>query len=65
MCGGGTDGYQNEQIFRNKNTVLQRQEFVYPQYEQVRTSEFISGLSIIDALMNIGWNSVRELLIAN
>jgi len=65
MCGGGADGYQKEQAFRNESIVLQHQEFVHPQYEQARVSEFISGLSIIDALMNIGWNSVRELLIAN
>ena len=62
MCGGGADGYQNEQIFKDKGVILRQQDFIHPPYKQTGISNFISGLSIIDAVMNIGWNGVKDLL---
>lgn len=62
MCGGGADGYQNEQLFKDQGIVLQHQNFTHPQYKQIGISDFISGLSIIDVVMNIGWNGVKDLL---
>jgi hypothetical protein len=62
MCGGGADGYQNEQLFKDQGIALQHQNFTHPQYKQIGISDFISGLSIIDVVMNIGWNGVKDLL---
>lgn len=62
MCGGGADGYQNEQIFKDKGIILRQQNFIHPQYKQIGIPNFISGLSIIDAVMNIGWNGIKSLL---
>ena len=65
MCGGGADGYQDKDIFKSANITLSHQNFVHPQYEQFRAKEFVSGLSIIDPLMNLGWKGVQDLLEAS
>lgn len=62
MCGGGADGYQDEAVFHEKNLTLLQQNFVHPTYPQRGQAEFVAGLSIIDAAMNLGWGGVRELL---
>ena len=62
MCGGGAEGYQEDELFLNAGINLQYQNFQQQSYEQIKIKEFISGLSIIDAAMNIGWDGVRSLL---
>lgn len=50
LCGGGSQGYQEDELFKNKNIELIYQQFkepmIYPDY--------VGGLSIIDCLMNCG-----------
>lgn len=62
MCGGGADGYQDEQVFVDSGLVLKQQSFVHPVYPQQGNSTFQPGLSIIDPLMNIGIQGTRTLL---
>jgi hypothetical protein len=62
LCGGGADAYQDEAVFKDSGLNLQYQKFVHPIYPQRNRPEFISGLSIIDALMNLGFQGVRKLL---
>jgi hypothetical protein len=62
LCGGGADGYQDESIFKKRGVRLHHQNFVHPTYLQRDRAEFIPGLSIIDALMNLGLLGVRKLL---
>ena len=62
MCGGGADGYQDEAIFKNYGITLKYQRFVHPVYPQHGRDEFIAGLSVIDAAMNLGWDAVGQLL---
>lgn len=62
MCGGGAGGYQDEQIFKQSGVVLQHQEFEHPKYSQEGTAEFVPGLSVIDAVMNVGWTELQRLL---
>jgi len=38
------------------------QNFQHPVYPQIGTHNFVPGLSIIDALMNIGFDGVKDLL---
>jgi len=38
------------------------QEFQHPRYDQVNTAEFVPGLSVIDALMNCGFERTAELI---
>ena len=62
MCGGGADGYQEEQVFNNLGLSLSYQNFKHPQYPQRGCNGFAPGLSIIDAAMNLGWNNIKSLL---
>ena len=65
MCGGGSDSYQDELVFIKQGIKLKHQNFatfinqVYPQLKQ---KDFIGGLSIIDAVMNLGWDKLRQYL---
>lgn len=60
---GGLGGiYQESEKFAEADIELIAQNFKHPVYPQFNTKEFVKGLSIIDALMNIGFNGVRKLL---
>jgi hypothetical protein len=65
MCGGGAEGYQEDTAFAAAGVGLIYQNFHHPVYPQVGTEEFVAGLSVIDALMNIGVNEVRAALHIN
>ena len=62
MCGGGADGYQKKELFEKSNVKLLHQEFVHPKYNQQKQQEFVKGLSIIDCLMNIGWEETSYII---
>jgi len=62
MCGGGADGYQDDSVFAEAGMRLKYQDFKHPQYPQAGSSEFIAGLSIIDALMNLGIDKMKAML---
>jgi len=61
MCGGGADGYQDPLVFEAAGVTLARQDFNHPVYDQMGDGVFLRGLSIIDALMNLGLTGVRSL----
>lgn len=63
LCGGGAGGYQEDDKFGRQGIELIYQDFKHPEYPQLNTSEFIPGLSIIDVLMNCGFEKTRELII--
>lgn len=62
LCGGGADGYQEDGKFAAAGIELVYQNFKHPVYPQHRSPEFISGLSILDALMNCGVHITKKLL---
>lgn len=62
MCGGGAAKYQEDEKFAQNNIELIYQNFKHPVYEQFNTSEFVPGLSVLDALMNCGAEKTAELL---
>ena len=62
MCGGGAEGYQEDTAFAEAGIDLVYQNFQHPVYIQSGSKEFVPGLSIIDALMNIGLDEVRTSL---
>lgn len=62
MCGGGALGYQEDALFAEAGIELIYQDFKHPVYEQIAGRDFIAGLSIIDAAMNLGWAGVKGLL---
>lgn len=62
MCGGGASGYQDDAAFAPAGIRLHHQAFDHPIYSQTGSSQFVPGLSVIDALMNCGPRGTFELL---
>lgn len=62
LCGGGAAGYQDDAAFAAAGLELRYQCFAHPVYAQAGQPEFSTGLSIVDALMNIGCGGVKGLL---
>ncbi|MEK7448140.1 MAG: WbqC family protein [Planctomycetota bacterium] len=62
LCGGGADGYQEDEKFAEAGIELVYQNFKHPVYLQANTKEFIAGLSIIDVLFNCGFEKARDLI---
>lgn len=62
LCGGGASGYQEDEAFSEVGLELRYQRFTHPVYAQADGREFVPGLSIVDALMNLGFERVRQLL---
>jgi hypothetical protein len=62
MCGGGASGYQKDEAFALGGIQLTYQDFVPAVYAQSGSKEFVPGLSIIDALMNLGVQGTADLL---
>jgi hypothetical protein len=63
LTGGGATGYQEDDTFLRQGIVTQYQSFVPAAYPQRGTEEFCPGLSVLDALMNLGFGGTRELLL--
>ena len=62
LYGGLGENYQQKDKFDAAGISLEAQNFQHPNYPQINTSNFIPGLSILDALFNIGFVGVAELL---
>lgn len=62
FCGGGASGYQEDELYEKNKIELLYQDYLHPQYSQRKKDEFIKGLSIIDALLNIGREQTSDLL---
>jgi len=65
LCGGGAEGYQDDQAFRSQGLDLVYQNFSHPVYRQSRRPDFLAGLSIVDALFEIGPQATATLLEAH
>lgn len=62
LSGDGSDGYQDNKLFHENGIQTTKNNFIHPIYSQRSNSEFIAGLSIVDAIANIGPLAVAELL---
>jgi len=62
LAGRGAGGYQEDGKFGAAGIELRFQDFVHPQYPQCGIAEFLPGLSIVDALMNCGFEKTHELI---
>ncbi len=62
LCGAGASGYQEDEKFFNAGIKLIYQNFKHPVYPQFNSNEFISGLSIIDVLMNCGFEGTKHII---
>lgn len=62
LCGGGATGYQDDELFAAAGIGLVYQDFHHPVYVQRTAPDFVPGLSIVDALMNCGFDHTGHLL---
>lgn len=65
LTGSGALDYLDESKFAAAGLNVVHQRFRHPHYQQRGSETFTEGLSIIDALMNLGWLGVRRLLDSN
>lgn len=59
ISGRGGNNYQNHKLFEENSIELIYSNFIDFKYEQYRTKSFVQGLSIIDAIFNIGFDNLR------
>ena len=62
LSGDGADDYQLESEFKKNAISIQKIGFHHPVYEQIHGSGFTPGLSIVDALFNLGAEATNNLL---
>ena len=63
LCGGGAGQYQEDDKFTAAGVELIYQNFEHPIYPQVGSQRFSAGLSVIDVVMNCGFEGVRQLVV--
>lgn len=54
LCGGGSAGYLDQELFLRSRLDLVFQEFKEPPRPQYGANKFVGGLSILDSLLNVG-----------
>lgn len=62
ISGFGGDNYQEHELYINNNINLEKTSFKISEYKQTNSELFVPGLSIIDALFNIGKDEVQEII---
>jgi hypothetical protein len=62
LSGDGADGYQQDGRFAEEGLELQFQSFAPQPYPQIGSKEFVPGLSVLDALFNLGFEGTAALL---
>lgn len=62
ICGDGASGYQDASSFEANGIQLEYNNFKSSPYFQINQQNFISGLSVIDALMNVGAEKAKSLI---
>ena len=61
LSGDGAAGYQEDELFEKNSIKLLKTNFNHPTYRQISNS-FIEGLSVIDAVSNLGFRKTSNLL---
>jgi hypothetical protein len=61
LSGDGAKAYNNNELYKENSIELTYQNYSIPKYNQ-SSSQFLSGLSIIDALFNCGFKETEILL---
>jgi hypothetical protein len=63
LSGDGSGEYLKTEVFKSKGIRLEFQNYQHPKYPQFNQTDFSTGLSIVDALMNCGIEETRRLII--
>ena len=62
LSGSGGDNYQDIDLFESNYIHVKYNSFNHPEYNQVKTNNFMSGLSILDLLFNVGIESTKLMI---
>ena len=63
LSGEGGGKYQSDQKFQARGFDIRYLDFIHPVYSQTTTdNSFVSGLSVLDAVFNLGWEETGRLL---
>ena len=62
LSGRGAQAYQDDYAFESDGIFLEYADFSHPVYPQRNSQEFVSGLSCLDLLFNVGANVAGLLL---
>jgi hypothetical protein len=62
ICGQGAADYIRPAAFEAQGMGFRFQRYIHPEYEQRGTRAFVSHLSVLDALFNVGFEGVRGLV---
>jgi hypothetical protein len=62
ICGEGAADYIRPPAFEERGIAFRFQRYVHPEYEQRGTRAFVSHLSVLDALFNVGFEGVLRLV---
>ena len=60
MSGDGGDKYQEHQLYIDNGIDIRYSNFIPFYYEQYKSDEFVAGLSIVDAVFNIGLDGIKS-----
>ena len=60
ISGRGGDNYQEHNLYKENGIELIYSNFIDFEYKQYRTQKFVKGLSIIDAIFNIGFENLKS-----
>jgi len=60
LSGSGGKNYQNDNLYENSGIELRYSKLPDFSYQQVKAESFVSGLSIVDAIFNIGFDNLRD-----
>ncbi|MEM8970655.1 MAG: WbqC family protein [Pseudomonadota bacterium] len=61
LSGKGGVNYQNPAKFAALGLAIELTHFEHPHYDQGRP-EFVAGLSVLDAIFNVGWQETAKLI---
>lgn len=62
LAGQGAAAYDDLKAYEDAGVQYRRQVFPHPEYPQHNQAAFVQGLSILDALFNIGYENTAHLL---
>ena len=62
LSGSGGDNYQEHRLYADEKIELIYNKMPKFEYHQIKTDEFIGGLSILDAIFNIGFDVLTQSL---
>lgn len=62
LSGRGAQAYQDDAVFESEGIALEYANFLHPGYVQKNSLEFISGLSCLDLLFNVGTKQAIQVL---